>query len=792
MHVAWAVGAAGLGLLATRADAAEARYRFSIPPKSYADALIDLGMQANVSVVGTSACGAGGPASLSGSYALDDALRRLLAGAPCSYRIVDPRTVRIAPPAPVPEEPIRVPTLVAELMVTATKRPAGLGRIAAGVSAIPGPQLELTGAADIGRTTGQLAGVLTTNLGPGRDKLMIRGLSDGAFTGRARSTVSTYLDDAPINYNAPDPDLRLTDVERVEVVRGPQGALYGSGALTGIYRIVTRKPDLETVGGGVSSQLASTKGGSASRVLEGHVNLPLVRGQAGLRAVAYHDVQGGYLDNTSLRVSNVDRTTRDGGRLALRVQMSDAWQADFAATGQRLRSNDTQYTTPDIGRGRVNQLRETHKNDFAEGAVTLRGELGWASVSSSVAYVQHTYASQYDASEALEDFFANDVADLGLFYESARVSMLVEDLVLRSSGPGPFAWLVGAYAASTLEKTPSSLGVRNEAAGRLETIYRENRRDRVRELALYGEASYRFGDGWTAVAGGRLFETRVRTLADVTAAPPGYSRMFEGERTFQDILPTFSVQREFASGDLVYALYSEGFRPGGFNTGGFLGPIRPSRTTFVPDRLRNYELGAKLRLAERRLAVRSALFYDRWTNIQSDQYRPSGLAYTANVTDAWIVGLEAEVAYEFDFGLSLQANTLLSASEITRPNMDFAAELVGELPGVPEVSGGVLAIYERPLGALTLRLTGEASYVGRSAVSFDAARASRMGDYLRARLAAEVASDRWAAGVFVSNPTNDAGDTFAYGNPFSFRRDGLRQVTPQRPRTIGVRLAGAF
>ena len=99
-------GAAGPGLLATRADAAEARYRFSIPPKSYADALIDLGMQANVSVVGTSACGAGGPASLSGAHTLDDALRRLLAGAPCSYRIVDPRTVRIAPPAPVIREPL--------------------------------------------------------------------------------------------------------------------------------------------------------------------------------------------------------------------------------------------------------------------------------------------------------------------------------------------------------------------------------------------------------------------------------------------------------------------------------------------------------------------------------------------------------------------------------------------------------------------------------------------------------------------------------------------------------------
>ncbi|MDB5453538.1 MAG: TonB-dependent receptor [Caulobacteraceae bacterium] len=108
-----------------------------------------------------------------------------------------------------------------------------------------------------------------------------------------------------------------------------------------------------------------------------------------------------------------------------------------------------------------------------------------------------------------------------------------------------------------------------------------------------------------------------------------------------------------------------------------------------------------------------------------------------------------------------------------------------------EASAGILAIYQRPIGGdFTLRLAGEASYIGRSRISFDAALSSRMGHYLRAKLSAEVASDRWTAGVFVSNPTNESGDTFAYGNPFSFGK--VRQVTPQRPRTVGLRLAAAF
>src|SRR6185295_8032049 len=106
------------------------------------------------------------------------------------------------------------------VVITATKRPVDLERLPAGASALSRGQVEATGAMDVTAAVGQLAGVITTNLGPGRDKLLVRGLSDGSFTGRTRSTVATYLDDAPVNYNAPDPDLRLVDVDRVELLRG--------------------------------------------------------------------------------------------------------------------------------------------------------------------------------------------------------------------------------------------------------------------------------------------------------------------------------------------------------------------------------------------------------------------------------------------------------------------------------------------------------------------------------------------------------------------------------------------
>ncbi len=799
------LGGVALACLAGLADAAEARLKVAIPPRSYADALIDLGLQTNISVLGTSNCGSGGRTSLSGRLTLDEALTRLLTGAPCRYRIVDPRTVRILAAAPAPSTPApvdapRPPALVAEIIVTATRRPVAMDRLPAGVSAISGQQIATTGTVDIGGTVGQLAGVLTTNLGPGRDKLLIRGLSDGAFTGRTRSTVGTYLDEAPINYNAPDPDLRLVDIDRIEIVRGPQGALYGSGALAGVYRIVTRKPDLQRLAGGVSGSLSTTRGGDQSYEVDGYLSLPIIADRVAARIVAYGDVQGGYLDNVNLRIANVDQTRRNGGRIAVRAQISDVWGVDIAAATQNLHSNDTQYVTTTLSTGarpatgpspavRTNSVQETHNNDFTYAGATVQGDLGWVSITSSLSYVHHVFSSQYDASATLADNFTIRSGDIGAYFEAANADMFVQDLVLRSSVEGPLDWLVGVYAARTAERTPSSLGIL--AGGRVvTTAYTENRKDRRLEYALYGEGTYAFSPGLSVTVGGRLFESRVHTTADLDVIDPFGPRSFDSARTYQGFSPKISFQKEFATGDLIYALVSEGYRPGGYNTGGFFA-VRPARTTYAPDRLRNYEIGAKIRRMDNRLNVRVAAYYDDWSRIQTDQYRPFGLAYTANVADARIVGLEAEASYDWHFGLSLKINGLISDSRLDNANSDFAAQVSGALPGVPNVSGGMLAVYQRPLGGdLTLRLLGEASYVGSSTLSFNAEQSPSMGRYLRTRLSAEIATSFWQVTAFVNNPFNDTGDTFAYGNPFSFGQ--VRQVTPQRPRTVGLRLSGTF
>nr|WP_249778280.1 TonB-dependent receptor [Phenylobacterium glaciei] len=735
---------------------------------------------------------------MSGDFTLKAALTRLTAGAGCRFEIIDIHTVRILPeapeaagaaPTPSKPGPQPLPDPVAEILVTATKRPVAYDRLPASLSLISASQLQITGATDAAGAVRQVAGVTMTNLGPGRDKILLRGLSDGAFTGRTRSTVGTFLDYVPITYNAPDPDLRLADVQAIEVLRGPQGALYGGGSLSGVYRIITRKPEFNLLQGALTAGAAWTETGSPGYEAEGMVNLPLVHDRAALRLVAYTEVEGGYLDDVNLRLSDVDQTKRIGGRLALAVQINDTWSVTVGGAVQQLDSNDTQYVTPGPNRlRRANRIRERHKNDFGEAAVTVIGSGDWGRLESSTAYVRHAYSSLYDASAAL-NLYGSSTADLGVFEEYTKVDMVVEDAVLTSPGDSRLQWLAGLYGAWTLEKSPSVLRVR-ATAGPPVPVYVDDRSDRLITSAVYGQASYRLARGWTLAAGARVFETDLRTSSAVQAPLTGATRAFTRKAQFKGWSPQLTLQHDFQSGAMLYLLASEGGRPGGFNSGGISAPA-PSRKTFQPDRLRNFEVGTKLRLFDRRLSVQSAVFYDLWNNIQTDQYLPSGLPYTANVGDGRNIGLEIEATWRPTTTLTVQANALLNSSKVTKVNPIFATRVQDRLPGVPDASVGALATYERPLrDNLSLILTAESGYVGRSRLTFDPALSPEMGGYIASKLSVQLKGPDWRVAAFVSNPNNTQGDTFAYGNPFSFGQ--VRQVTPQRPRTLSLLLSRTF
>jgi outer membrane receptor protein involved in Fe transport len=748
-----------------------------------------------VTIGGVEACkGAGVP--LVGTFDLRQALDRATAGKGCAYAFVDARTVRLSPArsvvpprvvaaarAPVASEPVAP---LAPLVINAGKRPPRLGTLPGGVSVIGSPQLQDTGVGETGSVARQTAGFITTNLGAARNKILLRGLSDGTFTGRTQSTVGTYLDDVPVNYNAPDPDLRLIDVDRVEVLRGPQGALYGGGSLSGIYRIVTRQPELGTYSGSIGSTIAKTESGSDSYRFEGVFNAPTGPNSA-VRLAAYHDVDGGYLDDVNLRLSNVDKTTRRGGRAAWRLDLGD-WQIKLGAAGQNTSSKDTQYVTlAPGGPRRANQVRETHRNRLGETSLKISGSGDWGHFESVTGYVTHNYASRYDATLALTEF-SEEALELGLYDESAKVRMAVEDALYTGPELGRLRWMIGVFTATSIEESDAELRARSGNVTR--SYYDEDRKDRLNEYALYGEATYDLGAGWKVALGGRAFKTTVHTRSYVTAPYPGTSRDMDREAGFSGFSPKFSVQRDLAGGGLIYALTSEGYRAGGFNSGGLATPSE-ARRTFRPDHLRNYEIGATLNPFRGRVNLRAALFYDDWRDIQTDQYFGSGLSYTANIGDGRNRGLEVEAAWKATAHLTVSGNALFNEPKLTRIAPGYGITDSASLPGVPDVSFGSLLTYQRPVtGTATLMLTAETGYIGESRLTFDPRYSPSMGGYYTGKLSAQLMTDRWRAALFVSNPWNSSSDTFAYGNPFSFGQ--VRQVTPQRPRTWSLALSANF
>ena len=796
--------AGALAALATPALAAPTDVRsFDIAGKPLPEALVEFAVKAGVTLGGAQTCAAQAP-PLKGRYSLTDALTRLLAGSGCGFAWLDAETVQIAPkaaprPRPVAIRPVQPPAapaidpgpdLASELVVTATKRPELRDRLPYAISAVGGRAIQAFGADGASDVGVQMAGVTVTNLGPGRDKILLRGLSDGVFTGRTQSTVGLYVDNVPITYSAPDPDLRLADIDKVEVLRGPQGSLYGSGSIGGIYRIIPRRPDLDRYSGYLTLSAEATRSGAPGGAFEGMVNLPLASGRIGLRAVGYREEDGGYIDDVGQGKDNVNRTVRAGARVALLTEPAPGWTVELGGVLQWINSDDTQYATlPNNPYARANRVAEPHDNDFYQAHLTVTGDTRWGVLTSSTAFVRHAVDSRYDASTALPMFGVTDGAP-GPFDDGIEINLITQEMNLASRGDGPLRWLVGGFASISDEATLDLLQAPD-------LIYSENRKDRLQELAAFSEVSYRFTPKLTATVGLRFFDTVVRTSSVVTMPRIAGQRLFVGADRSSGWAPKLALQYQLGPRSLVYALASEGYRAGGFNTAGVIGQLfsaprlpEPTRK-FTPDELWNYEIGLKTNLFDGRLQLRASAFFDIWKDLQTDQFLPSGLSYTANVGEGRNKGIEGELAYLPTDRWTLELNALIEGPELSRVNPGSQAAVDVGLPGVPDALVGAGATYRRPVwNGVDLTLGAQLQYVGHSQLTFDSNLGARMGGYISAKLAASVENARWRLAVVLSNPTNSSGDTFAFGNPFTLRT--MRQTTPLRPTTLRVDLTAKF
>jgi outer membrane receptor protein involved in Fe transport len=789
--------------LGPAAEAASPEVRLRVARKPVRAALIDLALQAEVSLGGDLDACRGESPTIAGLMALETALSRVLAGSGCTFAILDQRTVVVRralpklPPAaayaPRPAPPVVAEAegevALGEVVITAQRFPNLPGRTPYAISAVSGEAITRERASSLADIGFQVAGLTTTNLGPGRDKILLRGLSDGAFTGQTQSIVALYLDEVPITYNAPDPDLRLADIERVEVMRGPQGTLYGGGTIGGVVRLATRKPNLDEISGQVLAGASATRHGGVGGELEGTINLPLLAGKVAMRAVGYVERSPGYIDNAGPARNDVNASERNGARLSLRAVLSPAWQVMAVTNYQVIHNHDTQYGVARLGPLiRDNAVREPHANSFDQYSVTLTGDGDWGRLTASVSQLGHDFSSRYDATSqtALFGLPTGPAA----FDDARSTDLVVGEVTYATPSGRRLHGLVGAFFSTTEARFDSAMAPATTGGA---LGYQEARIDDIREAAVYGEATWDLPWSLSATAGLRWFDYHYGVRSSVTQA--GEARAFAGEDGERGVSPKILVSYAPKSSLLVYLQLSEGYRPGGFNTGGRVGQVFGSlgapQRQYRPDQLWNHEVGVKLKAFDDRLQMRAAAFYAEWDSIQSDQYLADGLGYTVNVGDGDNTGLEVEGAWRASDHFDLSLALLVNNPSLSRLSVDPASVASAGLAGVSSGSANLNIDYHRPLAwGPTLRLRLQAAHTGRARLGLDEATGRHLDSYWTTAASAALETERWTLAAYVDNPFDSQANTFAFGNPFAPRSD--QAITPLRPRTTGFRLVSRF
>lgn len=779
---------AWVAALLVAAPVAEARElaRFDIPAQRLEDALIALATQAHISVaLPAEGMGEARSKALVGGYAVDDALAALLARSGYEFRRVGAGAYRIVL---VPrDEPAHATTFQSsDVIVISARRPTALGALPRTVTHLRGADLadvrsDSTLAASVG-------GLSFTNLGQGRNKIVVRGISDGALAGQAQSLVGLYFGDTRITYAAPDPDLQLVDIKSVDVLGGPQGALYGAGAIGGIVRIEPNDVDLNAFMGSAALSGETTRGGGAGRDVELIVNAPLIADAFGARAVLYDESAAGWLDNARLGLANTNETRRHGGRLQIRAEIAPDWSVTTGATIQKIDGGDSQYLQVTAqGLQRTPALLEPHDNDFALFTGVVRGRTRWGDLTSSTSIVNHEIRSRFDATGAFASL-AIAPASPASVDETDSLSILVHETRLTAPDGADRPWFAGLFYADGDNSRDTA--VRDTGA----PVYAEHRVDNVDEIAAFGAVTWRLAPTVSLDTGLRLFRSSVSTHSTSVAPASAGVGAFAGRLVSTGAAPDVRLSWQPSRRLLFFVAAAEGYRSGGFNTGGpassFATTAQPFRR-YAGDEIWTYELGARAALLDDRLDVQATLFANDWRGVLSDSVRANGFTYSGAVGDARAYGLEFDVRYAPSEALTFQAHGLVNEPEIAKVDRTTTQAAAGGLPGAPEFSGGASARYERPftLDGRRANLFGEigAVYTGASTLGFG--RGARIGDYTETRLSAGIETDRWRATLSVDNLGDSHGATFTAGNPYL---DGATLVTPLRPRTIGVSVKRSF
>lgn len=765
--------------VAGRAQAigAAAPGRIVLAPARLDFALRELARQGGITVVATDprlgevrtrALTTGAPPARALAQLLRGTGYRAIAIDAVSFRIVgSPRPPSASRPPPAAPPPVG---RTGDIIVTASKQGTELARYPGSVSVIGRGVALPNGSIDLSDVAGQTPILQTTALGPGRNKLFIRGIADSSFNGATESTASLYLDEVQIAFAGPDPGLKLYDIGEVEIAEGPQGALHGSGAIGGIVRLTSNPVSLTRDGGRIEWGGALTGGGAASNDVAAVANKVLLANTLGVRLVGYHAVDGGYIDNLRTGARNINRVLTSGLRGTLAWNVGGGWHADLGGGTQSIVSRDAQYVLGEDVLASRSAIAQPFWSDMRFGRLLLSKH--WASG------LQFVSASGLVKGASFEQFDASTILPRGSYQLNSGKTLFSHESRVSRRLPGGGSWVVGINFVSDQSVMGRSLTLRQGVRPVIGVT------NVTRSGAVFGEATQPVTGRLWLTLGGRVTAARVDGEPSITPR----SRNFVRGRSTTRVDPTFGFSWALGGDWTAFGRYQSGFRTGGLAVAAGVGRV----ANFEADSIQMVEAGLRhVRRGATGLSASVSLSHARWKAIQADLLNRSGQPVTSNIGDARVDALEGWIEWVPQRDWHLTAAMFVTDNEVTGSTAALSRASNHRLPETPSISARLGLVRNVSLGRDTVLSTrGELAFVGPSVLGVGDMFDVRQGGYGVANLGLTARRGGYALALTLDNLLDERGNRFAYGNPFLLGRRNVS--TPLRPRTVGVRLSADF
>ena len=615
----------------------------------------------------------------------------------------------------------------------------------------------------------------STNLGPGRNKVFVRGIADSSFSGPTQSTVALYLGDMRVTYSEPDPDLPLLDMDKIEVLEGPQGTLYGAGSLGGVIRLLPKSPDLTLFQAEASVGVATTKSGANSFDSSAVVNVPVISDKIALRVGGYRKTDGGYVDDVSRSIGNVNLSKTRGVRAYVRIQPNADWTIDLGAMLHNIRTRDNQYTETGLPKlSQAANIAQPQENNLTATSLVLNRTWGGVNLVSSTSFVKHGITERFDATG-----YRGLIGKIA--YDSINKNTLFNHETRLSGNSDNGSWVMGLFVLNNVDRIKRAIGPL-AAPLPLATLANENL-----EFGVFTEATRRVAPNWDVTLGARLQYSK--SAGELMGGP---ATAFEPTAVNIRILPTAALSWKPRNNVIAFFRYRTGFRNGGIAIQG--GGLNTANR-FASDRLDTYELGVRFGGSDtdRSLGLSGGVTasFSNWRAIQADLISSVGLPYTANIGRGRIAGLEGNFIWRPTDRVALDGSFFVNDSVLIDPSVGFEDTKSFALPNVAKAGGhaGISWTYRLP-DHYALQLDGSVRYFGASNLSTMPPLLLRQGGIFQSNLSATLNKGNWALSLNVINVLNTSGNSFSFGNPFFV---GLgKQTTPLRPRTARIGLSISF